>query len=452
MTDTSLAILVLAAGQSTRMKSATPKVMHKLAGRSLLGHVLANASALAPDRTVIVTSPSIEGEIKSAFPDATVAVQSPALGTAHAVLAAREALADFKGRILVLYGDNPLLLPDTMQKMLDALEADEKTALTVTGFRPADTAGYGRLMLNDEGLLVRIVEHRDANPDELAVRFCNAGFMAFAPGKIFNILDKIGNDNAKGEYYLTDAVEVACAVGQHCRSIECTADEAIGVDSRERLAAAEVAMQKRLRDRVLDGGTTLIDPSTTWLSFDTELGQDVLVEPSVFFGPGVRVDSDVTIKAFSHLEDCQIASGAVIGPYARIRPGTEIGADARIGNFVEVKNASIEAGAKANHLSYVGDARVGAGANLGAGTITCNYDGFLKSHTNIGVGAFVGSNSALIAPVTIGDGAIIGAGSTITKDVGTDAIAVVRADQVERKGLAATFRKRKQEEKDKRKK
>jgi bifunctional UDP-N-acetylglucosamine pyrophosphorylase/glucosamine-1-phosphate N-acetyltransferase len=417
-----------------------------------LSHVLANAATLSPARQVIVTSPGIEDEIAATFPDATVAVQSPALGTAHAVLAARDALAGFDGRILVLYGDNPLLLPDTMQGMLDALAADDKAVLTVTGFRPADTTGYGRLLLNDAGELERIVETRDANADELAVRLCNAGFMAFAPGVMFDLLDKIGNDNVKGEYYLTDAVEVACANGYHCRAIECTADEAIGVDSRERLAAAEIAIQKRLRARVLDGGTTLADPSTTWLSFDTALGQDVLVEPSVFFGPGVRVDNDVTIKAFSHLENCHIASGAVIGPYARIRPGTEIGEDARVGNFVEVKNASIEAGAKANHLSYIGDARVGAGANLGAGTITCNYDGFLKSHTDIGVGAFVGSNSALVAPVTIGDGAIIGAGSTITKDVGTDGIAVVRAKQVERKGLAAAFRKRKQTEKNNRKK
>jgi bifunctional UDP-N-acetylglucosamine pyrophosphorylase/glucosamine-1-phosphate N-acetyltransferase len=452
MTETSLAIIILAAGQSSRMKSNRTKVLHNLAGRSLLAHVLATAETLSPARQVIVTSPGIEEEIAAAFPDATVVVQSPALGSAHAVLAAREALADFDGRILVLYGDNPLLLPDTMRGMLDALAADDKAALTVTGFRPADTTGYGRLILNDAGELKRIVEYRDANADELAVRLCNAGFMAFAPGVMFDLLDKIGNDNAKGEYYLTDAIELACANGDRCRAIECTADEAIGVDNRERLAAAELAIQKRLRARILAGGTTLVDPLTTWLSFDTELAQDVLVEPSVFFGPGVRVERDVTIKAFSHLENCHIASGAVIGPYARIRPGTEIGEDARIGNFVEVKNASIEAGAKANHLSYIGDARVGAGANLGAGTITCNYDGFLKSHTDIGVGAFVGSNSALVAPVKIGDGAIIGAGSTITQDVSTDAIAVERAEQVERSGLAAAYRKRKQAEKDKRKK
>ncbi len=450
MTNTSLAIVILAAGLSTRMKSARPKVLHHLAGRSMLGHVLDSAAALSPANVVIVASPESEDEIGASFPEATIAVQSPARGTADAVLATRATLEDFAGPILVLYGDNPLLLPATMRRMLDALDQD--TSIVVTGFRPADTASYGRLLLNDDGGLERIVEHRDASPDERAIRLCNAGFMAFAPGHMFALLDQIGNDNAKGEYYLTDAVAVARAAGHNCRAIECSPEEAIGVDSRERLAAAEIAMQGRLRHQVQDNGATLVDPSTTWLSHDTQFGQDVLVEPSVFFGPGVTVDDGVTIKAFSHLEGCQIASGAVIGPHARIRPGSVIAEDARIGNFVEVKNANIETGAKANHLSYIGDARIGAGANIGAGTITCNYDGFLKSHTDIGAGAFIGSNSALVAPVKIGDGAIIGAGSTITRNVAADSIATERADQNERHGLARAYRKRKQAEKDKRKK
>ncbi len=445
MTETPLAVVILAAGQSTRMKSVTAKVLHNLAGRSLLGHVLAAVAPLEPERTIIVTSPDARDIIAAAFPDATTVVQAPARGTAHAVLAARQALQEFAGDVLVLYGDTPLMRSDTLRAMLRARAGG--AAVVVAGFRPSDTTGYGRLLLADDGTLERIVEARDADPDELAVRLCNAGFMAFDGGLMFTLLEQIGNDNAKGEFYLTSVVALARAAGEICQAVECSAEEAAGVDSRHGLAASEAAMQGRLRRRALDAGATLLDPASTWFSFDTELALDVVVEPSVFFGPGVWIGEAVRVKAFSHLEGCRIAAGAVIGPFARIRPGSDIAVDARIGNFVEVKNARIEAGAKANHLSYLGDARIGAGANIGAGTITCNYDGFVKSHTDIGINAFIGSNSALVAPVKIGDGAIVGAGSTISRDVAPNSIVVERGEQNQRQGMAHAYRERRRKAK-----
>ncbi len=441
MTNSSLAVVILAAGRSTRMKSDLPKVLHHIAGQPLLDYVLGAAVELAATDVTLVATPPYRDEFASRYPKTAVAVQTDARGTAHAVLAARDRLIANKGPVLILYGDNPLIRPETLKRMLAEVEAG--AALSVAGFRPMDTAGYGRLLLDDDGNLSRIVEEREANAEEQSVRLCNAGFMAVRGDLLVPLLDRVDDNNSKGEFYLTDLVALACGDGHVCRAVECAAEEAIGVDSRTGLAAAEQAMQQRLRQRAMDAGVTLIDPATTWFSHDTALDRDVLVEPSVFFGPGVRVGRQATIKAFSHLEGCNIATGAVIGPFARIRPGSDIAADVRIGNFVEVKNASVEAGAKANHLSYLGDARIGAGANIGAGTITCNYDGYLKSHTDIGVNAFIGSNSALVAPVKIGDGALVGAGSTIAHDVAADSIVVERAAVEERPGMAKRYRERK---------
>jgi bifunctional UDP-N-acetylglucosamine pyrophosphorylase/glucosamine-1-phosphate N-acetyltransferase len=316
-------------------------------------------------------------------------------------------------------------------------------AVVVLGFRPDDAAQYGRMITDENGNLLEIVEFKDATPEQRVVGLCNAGVMAFDGARLFELLDAIGNDNANEEYYLTDVVAIARRKGWTCSFVEAPADEVLGINSREQLAGAEAIVQRTLRSKAMDGGATLIDPATVWFSHDTRLGRDVTVEPHVVFGPGVAVADNVTIKGFSHLEGCTVDSGATIGPYARLRPGAEIGEDARVGNFVEIKKSVVERGAKVNHLSYIGDARVGAGANIGAGTITCNYDGFGKYHTDIGAGAFIGSNSALVAPVKIGDGAIVGAGSVIAKDVPGDALGLTRAEQRQNEGWAAQFRARK---------
>jgi len=432
-------LVILAAGQGTRMKSRLPKVMHRLAGRSMIRHVLDAAAALSPRLAVVVVAPGMD-QVAAEVAPALTAVQEPALGTAHAVAAARSHLLGAQGGVLVLFGDTPLITAETLLRLRQALAAPERPGVVVLGFRPADPLAYGRLVLDSDGNLERIVEFREATAEERAIGLCNAGAMAFDAELLPHLLDGIRNDNAKGEYYLTDAVALARAMGRTVALVEGDADEVLGVNSRAELAVAEAVLQRRLRQAAMDGGATLTDPGSVQFSWDTRLGRDVVIGPNVVFGPGVEVADDVEIKAFCHLEGARIASGAVIGPFARLRPGAEIGQDAHIGNFVEIKKSSIGPGAKVNHLSYVGDAEVGAKANIGAGTITCNYDGFDKHLTRIGAGAFIGSNTALVAPVSVGDGAIIGAGSVVARDVAADALAVTRGDHVEKPGWAARFR------------
>ena len=447
-----IAVVILAAGQGTRMKSALPKVLHEIAGRSMIGHVADATTALSPSRTVVVASKANADALANAVPGATVAIQDPPLGTGHAVMAARTALEGFEGDVLVLFADNPMITGDTLAKMADARAAEDDPAVVVLGFRPDDPAEYGRLIQDEAGYLDRIVEFRDADADERAVDLCNSGVMAIDGKALWGLLDRVGNDNSKGEYYLTDIVALARRDNRLVGVIEGDPTELLGVNSRRQLAEAEVAAQWRLRNLAMDDGVTLIDPATVWFSHDTKLGSDVVVQPNVWFGPDVTVEDDVEIRAFSHLEGCVVHAGAQVGPYARLRPGAELGEKVRVGNFVEVKAAKLEAGAKANHLSYIGDAHVGAKANIGAGTITCNYDGFLKSKTEIGAGAFIGSNTALVAPVKVGAGAIVAAGSTVTKEVPADALGITRAEEKNIPGYAPKFRAKKQALKDQSKK
>ncbi|MBN8918453.1 MAG: bifunctional UDP-N-acetylglucosamine diphosphorylase/glucosamine-1-phosphate N-acetyltransferase GlmU [Rhizobiales bacterium] len=440
MSDRSLLVVVLAAGEGTRMKSRLPKVLHKVAGRTMLHHVLAATRAAGATRTAVVVGPGREdvaAEATRIVPDAQVFVQTERLGTAHAVLAARAALEHGADDVLVLYADTPLVRPETLARLRAPLA--EGAAVAALGFEPEDPTGYGRLVTSGDEL-VAIREEKDATAAEKAVRFCNAGLMALSGKDALSILDRIGNANSKGEYYLTDAVEIARADGRSAVAAKADVDEVAGVNSRIQLAEAEAILQKRLRLSAMAEGVTLIAPETVFFSADTVLGRDVIVEPNVVFGPGVTVGDDVVIHAFCHLEGAQLAPGVSIGPYARLRPGTRLDEGVRIGNFVETKAAHIESGAKVNHLSYVGDAHVGAGANLGAGTITCNYDGFFKYRTEIGAGAFIGVNSALVAPVTIGAGAYVGTGAVITSDVPEDALAIARSRQVVKEGWAKDFR------------
>ena len=440
MSDRSLLVVVLAAGEGTRMKSRLPKVLHKVAGRSMLHHVLAATRAAGATRTAVVVGPGrddVAAEATRVVPDAQVFVQTERLGTAHAVLAARAALAEGADDVLVLYADTPLVRPETLARLRAPLA--EGAAVAALGFEPEDPTGYGRLVTSGDEL-VAIREEKDATTAEKAIRFCNAGLMALAGKDALSILYRIGNANSKGEYYLTDAVEIARADGRPAVAAKADADEVAGVNSRVQLAEAEAILQQRLRRAAMAEGVTLIAPETVFFSADTVLGRDVIVEPNVVFGPGVTVGDDVVIHAFCHLEGAHLEPGVSIGPYARLRPGTRLEAGVRIGNFVETKAAHIESGAKVNHLSYVGDAHVGANANLGAGTITCNYDGFSKYRTEIGAGAFIGVNSALVAPVTIGAGAYVGTGAVITSDVPEDALAIARSRLVVKGGWAREFR------------
>jgi bifunctional UDP-N-acetylglucosamine pyrophosphorylase/glucosamine-1-phosphate N-acetyltransferase len=436
-----LAAIILAAGQGTRMKSALHKVLHPVAGRPMLLHLLAGLEPLAPARQVVVVGAGRE-QVETAVSggDAVIAVQAEQLGTGHAVAQAQDALSGFSGDVLILYGDVPLVSAQTMQAMIARLNAPDAPATVVLGFRPADPAAYGRVIADDAGVIDRMVEYKDATPEERAVTLCNSGLMAVRSADLFALLERVGNDNAAGEYYLPDIVMLAAADGRPSAVIETDAQEVAGVNSRAELAGVEAAWQARRRLQAMADGVSLIAPETVFFSHDTRIARDVTVEPNVVFGPGVSVEEGVVIHAFSHLEGATVRRGAAIGPYARLRPGADIGAKARIGNFVEVKNGVFGEGAKANHLSYIGDASVGAGANIGAGTITCNYDGYNKSKTVIGVGTFIGSNSALVAPVTIGDGAIVGAGSVVTRDVEADALVVARGRQEARPGWAAKFR------------
>jgi bifunctional UDP-N-acetylglucosamine pyrophosphorylase/glucosamine-1-phosphate N-acetyltransferase len=436
-----LLVVVLAAGQGTRMKSAVPKVLHKVGGRSMLGHVLAVAQSIGADALSVVVGPGMDAaraEAIAVAPNAKVFVQEKQRGTADAVLAAREALAAHSGDVLVLYADTPLLPPETLEKLRARL--DDGAGIAVLGFEAADPTGYGRLLTDGAGWLDAIREDKDANETERRVRMCNSGVMAFRLDDLLGILARIGNKNAKGEFYLTDAVEIARAGGARAAVVTCSEDDVLGVNSREQLAVAEGIFQKRARLAVMRDGATLIAPETVWFSYDTKIGRDVLIEPNVFFDLGVTVEDGAEIKANCHFERARIGQNARVGPFARLRPGAVLGAKVHVGNFVEVKNSTLGVGAKANHLSYVGDGTVGAGANIGAGTIFCNYDGFFKHHTQIGEGAFVGSNTSLVAPVKIGDRAYIGSGSVITKNVPDDALALERTGQEERPGWAAKFR------------
>lgn len=444
MTDR-LAAVVLAAGKGTRMKSDRPKVLHPVAGRPMIDWVLDAAGSIGADPVVVVTAPDQDAVRRAVDGRATAVVQEQALGTGDAVKPAREALAGIAaagGTVLVLYGDTPMMSAATLARMVEARSGVEDPAVVVLGFEPEDPGLYGRLVLGADHGLDRIVEARDAGPVERDIRLCNGGVMAIDAAALFPLLDAVGNANAKGEYYLTDIVGIANERGRRCAVVTCDPIEAMGVDSRHGLADAEAAMQARLRAAAMAGGATLVAPETVFLSHDTRLGRDVTVQPHVVFGPGVSVADDAEIRSFSHLEGASIGTGAIVGPFARLRPGTEIGAGAVIGNFVETKNAVLGAGAMASHLSFVGDARVGAGANLGAGTVTCNFDGFDKHRTDIGAGAFIGSNTALVAPLTVGDGAIVGAGSTVTGDVPADALTVVRAESKTIPGGATRFRSR----------
>ena len=446
----SKAAIILAAGQGTRMKSALPKVLHKVAGLPLLGHVAKALKAAGVDRIVVVTSAA--GEDVRGFAKtlgAESAIQQQQLGTGHAAASAREALKDFSGTLLILNGDMPLVTPETIA---ECLKAQARTGLALLAFEAADPASYGRVLLKPDGFLNKIVEFKDASPSERAVTLCNAGCYAADAQNFFRWAGALKNENAQKEYYLTDVPVLARADGVECAIAVTDEVSVTGVNSRAELAEAENKFQARLRAQLLKDGVTMIAPETVFFAHDTAVENDVEIEPFVVFGPGVTVKSGARLRSHSHLEGAEVARGAIVGPFARLRPGAQIGEDAHIGNFVEVKNAAIGRGAKANHLSYLGDAKVGEGANIGAGTITCNYDGFTKSVTEIGAGAFIGSDTALVAPVKVGDGAITGAGSVITKDVAADALAVARGKQVEIAGWAKAFRESRKAKKQREKK
>lgn len=430
------ALIVLAAGKGTRMKSDMPKVMHQIAGAPLFAHALASGAALSPDRAVLVVghgAEMVEAAAKALDPDITIALQREQLGTGHAVAQAKEALDGFTGDAFVLYGDTPFISPATMEAMAKARSAGSD--VVVLGFEAADPGRYGRLIV-ENGALDRIVEFKDASDEERAVTLCNSGVVAADATLLFDLLSEVGNDNAAGEYYLPDIVTVARARGLSASVVTCDEAETLGINSRAELATAENVFQTKARDAALDNGVTLMARDTVYFSHDTVIGRDTVIEPNVVFGPDVTVESGATIRAFSHLEGCHVSRGAVVGPYARLRPGAELSEDAKIGNFVEIKNAQIEAGAKVNHLSYVGDARVGEAANIGAGTITCNYDGVSKHHTDIGARSFIGSNTCLVAPVCVGDEAMTATGTVVTKDVPKGALAVGRARMEVKPGLA----------------
>ncbi|MCC5979267.1 MAG: bifunctional UDP-N-acetylglucosamine diphosphorylase/glucosamine-1-phosphate N-acetyltransferase GlmU [Salinarimonas sp.] len=435
--------VILAAGEGTRMRSDKPKVMHEIAGRPMLGHVLTAVQAAGATRIAVVVGPDrfdVAEAARGFAPNCEIFEQRERLGTAHAVLAARPALTEAVDDVIIAFADTPLIDAATFTRLRAPLA--DGAIMAVLGFEAYDPTGYGRLIV-EYGSLQAIREEKDASVEEKPISLCNAGLMAFRGERVLSLLDAIGNDNAKGEYYLTDAVALAAGRGETIAVVRAPERIVQGVNDRAQLASAEAVMQERLRGQVMANGATLIDPPSVHLSADTVIGRDVLIEPNVFFGPGVSVGDRAVIHAFSHIEGTAIGQGAQIGPFARLRPGTELAEKAKVGNFVEIKKAQIGPGAKVNHLSYIGDAVIGAGANIGAGTITCNYDGFDKHLTTIGAGAFIGSNSALVAPVTIGAGSYVGSGSVVTQDVPDDALAIARGRQFMRAGWAASFRARK---------
>ncbi|KJZ24521.1 bifunctional UDP-N-acetylglucosamine diphosphorylase/glucosamine-1-phosphate N-acetyltransferase GlmU [Tritonibacter mobilis] len=431
----STALVILAAGKGTRMNSDLPKVLHPIAQAPMLEHAMRAGRALDPDRTVVVAGHEadlVRAATTEIDPDAAVVLQEEQLGTGHAVLQARAALEGFQGDVVVLYGDTPFVSADTLERMI---AARSRADLVILGFEAADPARYGRLIMDGESL-EKIVEFKDASEAERAITFCNSGLMACDADVMFRLLDRVGNDNASGEYYLTDLVELARADGLAVTAVACPEDETLGINSRADLATADAVFQARARAELLDLGVTLMAPETVYLAFDTIVGRDSVIEPNVVFGPGVTVESGALIRAFSHLEGCHVSRGAKVGPYARLRPGAELAEDTHVGNFVEIKNAEIAAGAKVNHLSYIGDASVGEATNIGAGTITCNYDGVMKHRTEIGARAFIGSNTCLVAPVKVGNEAMTATGTIVTKDVDDGDLAIARAQQTNKPGRA----------------
>ena len=431
----STALIILAAGQGTRMNSDLPKVLHKIAGAPMLVHAIRSGEVLEPSRLVVVTGHGGEAVAAAATayqPMAEIAVQSEQKGTAHAVAQARSALDGFDGDAIVLYGDTPFIQPETLEKMQAARQAHD---LVVLGFEAADPGRYGRLVMDGEKL-ARIVEFKDATDEERQITLCNSGVVAARADLLFDLIDGVGNDNASGEYYLTDIIGLARSRGLSAGAVTCDEAETMGINSRPELARAEAKFQDRARAEALENGVTLAAPDTVFFAFDTVIGRDSEVEQNVVFGPDVTVESGAHIRAFSHLEGCHVSRGATVGPYARLRPGAELSEDVKVGNFVEIKAARLDRGAKVSHLSYVGDAEVGEDANLGAGTVTCNYDGVMKHQTRIGARAFIGSSTMLVAPVSVGDDAMTGSGSVITEDVEPGALAIGRARQVTKPGLA----------------
>ncbi len=435
-----IAAIILAAGKGTRMKSDLHKVLHPIAGRPMLMHLVASVDALSPAMKVVVVGSGKE-QLEAAFNKGDCplfAVQEPQLGTGHAVQMAEGALNGFAGDALILYGDVPFVPTATMQAMVDRLNANDKPAVVVLAFEPVDPSGYGRVIV-EGGKIVKMVEQKDASEAEKAVRLSNSGLMAVKAADLFALLARVTDDNAQKEYYLTDIVNIANSDGRTCVAVTTDPFEVAGINSRAQLAEMEGEWQKRRRIQAMDDGATLIAPETVWFAFDTVIGRDVLIEPNVFFGPGVSVADNVKIRANSHIEGAIIGDGAEVGPFARLRPGTVLEEKTKIGNFVETKKAHLHKGAKANHLTYLGDADIGAGANIGAGTITCNYDGYFKYKTEIGERAFIGSNSSLIAPVKIGRDAIVAAGSAVSRDVADGELRLVRAEQLIKDGWADRF-------------
>lgn len=436
-----IAAVILGAGKGERMNSRLPKVLHRIGNRPMVLYALDAARAAGAEACVVVAGPGMAGVAEAVAP-VPIAVQAEPRGTADAVKAARGWIEPEADTVLILYGDTPLIRPQTLEAMI-ARRREGSHAVVVLGFRPADPGGYGRLVCGGDGSLEAIVEAGDASAEQRKIRLCNSGVIAVDGAVLFDLVDTVGSDNAKSEYYLTDIVGIARRRGRTSSVVEAGPDELLGINSREELAAAERSFQQRMRRAAMAGGATLTDPGSVWFSYDTVLGRDVTIGPQVVFGPGVSVGDDVEIKGFCHIEGAAIARGAAVGPFARLRPGAELQEGTKVGNFVEVKNAVLKPDAKANHLAYVGDAEVGAGANIGAGAITCNYDGFRKARTVIGDGAFIGSNSALVAPVSIGERAIVGAGSTIDRDVEANALALTRADHTTVPEGAAKIRRRK---------
>lgn len=434
-----IALVILAAGKGTRMNSDLPKVLHPIAHAPMLAHAMAAGAVLEPQRTVIIAghgAEAVAAMVAETDETAQVVIQAEQLGTGHAVAQARAALDGFDGDVVVLFGDTPFLRPDTLDRMIAAHGAHD---LVILGFDTADPAArYGRLIVAN-GQLEKIVEYKDATPEERAISFCNSGLMACDAATLFELVAEIDNDNAQGEYYLTDIVELAQARGLSVTAVKCDEAETLGINSRADLAAADAVFQARARAELMENGVTLMAPDTVYLAFDTVIGRDTVIEPNVVFGPGVTVESGATIRAFCHLEGCHVSRGATIGPFARLRPGAELAEEVHIGNFVEIKNAQVAEGAKINHLTYIGDAEIGARSNIGAGTITCNYDGVMKHRTVIGADAFIGSDTMLVAPVTVGDGAMTATGSVITRDIEPGALAVARTRQDNKPGFARKF-------------
>jgi bifunctional UDP-N-acetylglucosamine pyrophosphorylase/glucosamine-1-phosphate N-acetyltransferase len=449
MGDRPRASIILAAGKGERMKSPTPKVLHQVGGRALIDHAIDTAQSLGCDPIVVVVgahAEAVRAHVTARLGKDAVAIQDPPLGTGHAVLAARPALARFSGEVIVTFADVPLLTAASAQSLFDLIEAGADIA--VLAFEAAVPGAYGRLVLGGEGVLLRGVEAKDASAEELAITTCHSGVMVASAPLLFELLGEVTNDNAQGEYYLPDVLGLATEQARPVRVAFAGEAEVAGVNSQAQLAAVEVAFQGRRRAEMMAAGVTMIAPDTVRLAFDTQIAAGAVIEPHVVFAPGVRVETGAVIRSFSHLEGAVVREGALVGPYARLRPGADIGEGAHIGNFVEVKKVRVGKGAKANHLAYLGDGSVGAGANIGAGVIFCNYDGFDKFETHVGEGAFIGSNTALVAPVKVGDGAYTASGSVITRDIGGDALALGRAPQVEKPGWATAFRARKLRERE----